>query len=343
MKRRPFPHWLTPLVDELTAEVRGVVAPHLGHSGAKGLAGRAEGGDTTFSIDVLAEQRVAAFLEERQAPVALYSEDQGLKTFAGSGKAEYVLIVDPIDGTRPAAAGFEAACVSVAAADLGGRPLEAAVPVMGDVVYGVVHEIKEGGRFRAARGEGVEALDGEGGSRPLAPSVSEDLSRLFWALGFRGRPARELTAVLGDLIDLSSVDGGVFDLGSATYCMTRILTGQLDCFIDPGPRMIEVAPWVEERFRQVGKGAVLNNAPYDVAASTLILEEAGCPVTDATGGSLHDRPLLGAGREYQMAVVASANAPLHRLVLAELERGLKAFSLGGPAGGMPNPREGARA
>ena len=343
MDRAHVPEWLSALVDDLAAEVRKVVAPNLGEAAAKGLAGRAEGGDTTFSIDVLAEERVSAFLEERGEPVALYSEDQGLLAFDRAAKAEFVLVVDPIDGTRPAAAGFEAACVSVAAAALTGDDLASASPRMRDVVYGVVHEIKEGGVFRAGRGLGVEALDSEGRPRPLAPSVSEDLSRLFWALGFRGRPARELTAVLGDLIDLSSVDGGVFDLGSATYCMTRILTGQLDCFIDPGPRMIEVAPWVEERFRQVGKGAVLNNAPYDVAASTLILEEAGCPVTDATGGSLHDRPLLGAGRDYQMAVVASANAPLHRLVLAELERGLKAFSLGGPAEKRPNPQEGTRA
>ena len=43
---------------------------------------------------------------------------------------------------------------------------------------------------------------------------------------------------------LSSVDGAVFDIGSATYSMTRILTGQLDAYIDVGPRMIEVAPWV---------------------------------------------------------------------------------------------------
>ncbi|HZJ02250.1 MAG TPA: inositol monophosphatase family protein [Thermoleophilia bacterium] len=341
MDRPHVPDWLSALVDDLAADVCGVVAPNLGQAAAKGLAGRAEGGDTTFSIDVLAEDRVSAFLEERGEPVALYSEDQGLLAI-GTARAEFVLVVDPIGGTRPAAAGFEAACVSVAAAVLTGDDLGSASPRMGDVVYGVVQEIKEGGVFRAGRGLGVEALDSEGRARPLAPSVSEDLSRLFWALGFRGRPARELTAVLGDLIDLSSVDGGVFDLGSATYCMTRILTGQLDCFIDPGPRMIEVAPWVEERFRQVGKGAVLNNAPYDVAASALILEEAGCPVTDTTGGSLHERPLLGAGMEYQMAVVASANDPLHRLVLAELDRGLKAFSRGGPSGG-PGTQGRARA
>ena len=53
------------------------------------------------------------FLAERAPEVAFYSEDRGLVTPAGD--AEWVLVVDPIDGTRPAMAGFEAACVSVAA------------------------------------------------------------------------------------------------------------------------------------------------------------------------------------------------------------------------------------
>ncbi|GAB4258000.1 MAG: hypothetical protein Kow00129_17680 [Thermoleophilia bacterium] len=192
-------------------------------------------------------------------------------------------------------------------------------------------EIKEGGVFRAARGEGVEARTAGGAERPVIPSSTVDLGRLFWTLGFRGRPALELATVLGGLIDRSSVDGAVFDLGSATYCMTRILTGQLDAFVDVGPRMIEVAPWVEKRFREVGKGAVLNNAPYDVAASALILQEAGCPVTDAAGRSLDRRPLLGADVGFQMSVVASANADLQALLLGEVSRGLEELVRRGPA------------
>jgi myo-inositol-1(or 4)-monophosphatase len=189
------------------------------------------------------------------------------------------------------------------------------------VIYGVVHEIKEGGSFRARRGGGVRAEDAGGRPRVIELSGTVDLDRLFWTIGFRGRPAAELVTVLGGLIDRSSVDGAVFDIGSATYSMTRILTGQLDAYVDVGPRLIEIAPWVEARFREVGKGGVLNNAPYDVAASTLILEEAGCPVTDALGQGLHDRPLLGADMDYQMAVVASANPVLQEAILDEVGRG----------------------
>lgn len=95
--------------------------------------------------------------------------------------------------------------------------------------------------------------------------------------------------------------------------------------------MIEVAPWVEARFRHVGKGHVLNNSPYDVAASTLILEEAGCIVTDAAGRSLGDRPLLGSDVAHQMSVVAAANVALHSAILDEVARGMRVLLASAPA------------
>lgn len=314
----PLPAWVSDLADDLAVGLRDLVLPHLGRVAARALAGRAVGGDTTFAIDEAAEAFAAQYLSAQGRPMAVYSEDRGYKEW--HGPAEYVLIVDPIDGTRPALAGFEAACVSVAVA----RKVER--PTMADVVYGVIVEIKEGGVFRATRGEGVDIRTGAGQPLPPAIAVNTDLSRLFWTIGFRGRPAVELVAVLGGLIDRSSVDGAVFDIGSATYSMTRLLTGQLDAYVDVGPLMIEMAPWVETRFREVGKGHVLNNSPYDVAASTLMLQEAGCVVTDAAGRSLDDRPLLGSDMHHQMSVVASANPELHKAILSEVAAGMRAFT-----------------
>lgn len=317
------PAWLRELVDGLTSGLREVVLPALGSASSRGLAGRAAGGDTTFAIDEVAEDFLARYLTEKGLPVAVYSEDRGYVRFGGS-PAQYVLIVDPIDGTRPAAAGFEAACVSVAAARAAERP------VMADVVYGVVMEIKEGGVFSAVRGAGARMIAPGGSERLPSISANADLSRLFWTIGFRGRPAVELATALGRLIDRSSVDGAVFDIGSATYSMTRILTGQLDAYIDVGPRMIELAPWVEARFREVGKGSVLNNSPHDVAASTLVLREAGCIVTDAAGRSLDDRPLLGSDMSHQMSVIASAGPALHRALLEEVAHGMDLLAAAGP-------------
>jgi len=145
---------------------------------------------------------------------------------------------------------------------------------------------------------------------------------MFWTYGFRGRPARALTEVIAELIDTSSVGGGTFDLGSAAFDMTRVATGQLDAYVEPGPRMVTDVPGMREEFKRVGKGAVLNNSPYDLAGAALVLEQAGAVVTDAYGASLGDRLLLGSGEEFQMSIVASANRRLHDQILREVDKGV---------------------
>ena len=145
---------------------------------------------------------------------------------------------------------------------------------------------------------------------------------MFWTFGFRGRPSRPLVEVLGDLIDASSVRGGTFDLGSACFDVTRVVTGQLDAYVEPGPLLLDV-PGMREQFERIGCGSVLNNSPYDLAAAALCATEAGAVVTDARGDPLDDRPLLGSGPDFQMSIVASANATLHQRILDAVAAGLR--------------------
>jgi myo-inositol-1(or 4)-monophosphatase len=303
------------LIIELALGLREHVLPFLGAHAGRAHVKAGAGGDVTFAIDSEAEQFLEQFLAERAPDVAFYSEDRGLVQPA-MGAPTWVLVVDPIDGTRPALAGFEASCVSVAAARLGDGS-----PSMADVELGVIVEIKSGALFAAERGRGLELRHSDGTAGEAALSANTDLSRMFWTLGFRGRPAVPLVTVLEDLIDASSVGGAVFDLGSATYDMTRIVTGQLDAYLDVGTRIIEEAPALRRRFEQVGGGAVLNNSPYDLAAAVLCVEEAGAVVSDARGAPLTGRPLLGSGHDYQMSCVAAANEHLHGLILEALEQG----------------------
>jgi myo-inositol-1(or 4)-monophosphatase len=220
----------------------------------------------------------------------------------------WVLIVDPIDGTRPALAGFESACVSVAAAPLEGEP------TMGDVAVGCIVEIKSGAAFLAERGGGLEPTP--------RLSSNTDLRRMFWSYGLRGRPARQTVEVLAELIDASSVGGATFDLGSATYDMTRVATGQLDAYVEPGPRIVADLPGMRAEFERVGGGAVLNNSPYDLAAAVLCLEAAGAVVSDAYGQPVSARPLLGSGPEFQISCVTAANRELHGKICAAIEAGI---------------------
>lgn len=295
------------VVRDLALALRERVLPLLGsHAGRAHADQLAAGGDVTFKIDEEAEDLIEPWLAERAPHVCFYSEDRGLV-----GEGDWVLVVDPIDGTRPAMAGLESCCVSIALA-----PHRDDV-TMADVTIGCVVEIPSGVVFLAERGNGL--VEGP----EIRLSANTRLDRMFWTYGFRGRPARPTTEALAELIDASSVGGATFDLGSAAFDMTRLVTGQLDCYVEPGPRLVADVPGMDEEFRRVGGGELLNNSPYDLAASVLILEEAGAIVTDAGGSSLADRRLLGSGGDYQMSVVASANRELHEKVLAEIDAGVE--------------------
>ncbi len=63
-----------------------------------------------------------------------------------------------------------------------------------------------------------------------------------------------------------------------------------------------------------------------VAGAALVLAEAGAVVTDPSGRPLSDRQLLGSGAEFQMSVVATANAALHERILASLDAGMRRVS-----------------
>jgi myo-inositol-1(or 4)-monophosphatase len=297
------------LVLDLALRLRSVVLPELGSHAGRSVAGDGAGGDVTFAVDELAEASLAEFLAERAPRLAFYSEDRGL---VAPPDASHVLVVDPIDGTRPAMAGLESACVAVALAPLGDG-----APTMADVEIGCVVEIKSGDWYLAVRGSGVES------TRPVALSPTVDVGRMFWGYGFRGRPVRETVEVLAELIDASSVGGGTFELGSQAFAMTRIVTGQFDAVIEVGSRLIDELPAIRDAFERVGGGQVLNNSPYDLAAPWLCLREAGGVASDGWGEPLDHHRLLGAGHEFQMSSISASNPRLHAQLVHAVDMGVE--------------------
>jgi myo-inositol-1(or 4)-monophosphatase len=296
------------LVLDLGLRLRSVVLPELGSHAGRAVAGDGAGGDITFAVDQLAESFLSEFVASRAPRMAVYSEDQGL---VSPPDAMHVLIVDPIDGTRPAMAGLESACVAVALAPIGDGE-----PTMADVQVGCVVEIKSGDWYLAVRGAGVES------TRPVGLSSLADVGRMFWGYGFRGRPVRAVAEVLAELIDGSSVGGGTFELGSQAFAMTRIVTGQFDAVIEVGSRLVDEVPGMREEFERVGGGRVLNNSPYDLAAPWLCLTEAGGVVSDGWGEPLDRCRLLGTGHEFQMSSICASNARLHAELVRAVEFGV---------------------
>jgi myo-inositol-1(or 4)-monophosphatase len=296
------------LVLDLALGLRSVVVPELGSHAGRAVEGGGAGGDVTFAVDSLAESFLEEFVAEHAPRMAFYSEDRGL---VAAADAADVLIVDPIDGTRPAMAGLESACVAVALAPIGDGE-----PTMADVEIGCVVEIKSGDWYLAVRGSGVES------TRSIGLSACVDVGRMFWGYGFRGRPVRPSVEVLGDLIDASSVGGGTFELGSQAFAMTRIVTGQFDAVVEVGSRLVDEVPGMREEFERVGGGQVLNNSPYDLAAPWLCLTEAGGVVTDGWGEPLDRCRLLGSGHEFQMSSISASNARLHTTLVRAVDLGV---------------------
>ncbi len=296
------------LILELAQTLRRRVLPELGSQAGRAEQGDGAGGDITFAVDEMAEAELARFIAERAPRMAFYSEDRGL---VAEPDATHVLIVDPIDGTRPAMAGLESACVAVALAPIGDGE-----PTMADLEAGCVVEIKSGDWFLARRGAGVRSTVG------IAPTRNVDLRRLFWGYGFRGRPVRATVEVLAELIDGSSVGGGTFELGSQAFVMTRVATGQLDAVIEVGSRLIDDVPGMRAEFERVGDGQVLNNSPYDLAAPWLCLTEAGGIVTDGWGEPLDRHRLLGSGHEFQMSSISASNRELHAGLVRAVDAGI---------------------
>ena len=302
------PHELAVAV---AARVHDAVAPHLGTAEARVKVGDAPGGDATLAIDEVAETVVEEQLAA-EGDIAFYSEDRGLVRFG----TRAILVIDPVDGTRPAAAGLESCCVSVAVVP----PDEHAT--LGEVSFGIVHELKTGQRFLAERGGGVRIEDAAGAPIPVARSANTDLGALFWTAGLRGRPSLPMGVVLEELVDRSGMRGGYFDLGSATFNITRIVTGQLDAYVDVGRRILDEYPQTEGAFLAVGGGSVCTNFPYDIAAAALILSEAGGVITLADGRALDAHPAVGSSRAEGLAVLASASVELHEALLAAIDRGM---------------------
>ncbi|MFA6460786.1 MAG: inositol monophosphatase family protein [Candidatus Woesearchaeota archaeon] len=295
----------------LANKVREAVLPRLNYDPQQILR-REDGGDPHFMVDELAEQTVERVLKTWTIPVALFSEDRGLILYHKN--PQWILIIDPIDGTRPAIANFESCCFSAAVAPYSSNPK------FGEISHALVLELKSGNYFYADNSH----------PRILAslPSFSltssfltkkTDPERMFWSTELTAHPIKHLARVCGDLIDGSVTLGAIFVFTSSSYSLTRIVTGQLDAHVDVGHRILQDYPETEKDFLKVGRGKFVTLFPYDIAAAAFILKKAGGVVTDAYGNSLAnlslktDKSISG-----QCSIIAASNPELHTNIMNKL-------------------------
>ena len=298
----------------LTRHIRDTVRPHLGAWHGRQISGTAASGDATFGIDEIAEEAIVSFIEREKLSIAYYSEDKGLIEFGAAPEA--VLIIDPIDGTRPAIAGFEACVVSVAWADY--------TPdvTLGDVRFGCIGEIKNDDLFWAARGEGAHWIGPDGTEKTARLLPIEEIARAPLTFEVVARPFEWIGVALGEIVDASSMTGGCFLFNSTAFSLTRLMTGQLAASIDIGNRLLRDFPAGRERFLALGFGRPIGLFAYDIAAAALIAQEVGAVVTDAYGNSLDGTRLLDTSEPNLQSILSASNAVLHERLLAAINTGM---------------------
>ena len=307
-------------VVDLAYAIRRAVRPHLGKASSKQVTGKASSGDESFAIDEVAEKAVAEFIAHHDLPVAYYTEERGL---AVCGRPEHLLVIDPIDGTRPAMVGLEGAVVSIALAP------HSKQACLADVSFGCILELKENRLLTASRGGNVRIREGNRSQstlyreRPARLTRVTDLDKMSWSFDIAGRPMELVAQVIGPMVNRSSLRGGVFIINSIAFSLTRLVTGQFDAVVDVSNRILRDHPELRKQFVESGLGTVIGLFPYDIAAAVLIAETAGCRVTDAYGEPLGDVPLLDTSEQNISSCVAASNPALHGKLLAEIEERMR--------------------
>ena len=271
----------TDLAYEIIREVSRAIRPYVGkpESGEKIKIG-ADGTPTSL-IDIIAEDKLINIL--KNAPVLSYivSEEVGeLKLGNGTKRSidlieelrrddlpeekipKFIFLVDPIDGTSNAIKEIPAYGISIAVASVP----RGRVATLNDVELGFISNFGNGNFFEAEKGKGCWLNNEE-----VSPSKVVNLSELTLG-GF----TKSRTSTASKLVDNAR---RMRVLGSVVLELSYVASGRYDAFLDlRGSRII------------------------DIAASKLIVEEAGGIITDKYGEKLNNKLSI-----HERAVVVAAN------------------------------------
>lgn len=175
--------------------------------------------------------------------------------------AEYRWYVDPLDGTTNFAHGFPYFCVSMG---LERRPAGLRDDKDGEMVAGVIYEPLRNELFHAERGKGAWLNE-----RRIFTSKSTQLQEALLATGFPSRKRHE-SPNIHFYHELTLRTHGLRRAGAAAIDLAYTACGRLDGYWE------------------------FNLNPWDTAAGSLLVEEAGGDVTrfDGSGFQLNSQEVL---------------------------------------------------
>lgn len=199
--------------------------------------------DFVTNVDRECEQLIMETIHDAYRGHSFLGEESGQIDGQGND-ADYVWIIDPIDGTTNFIHGNPYFAVSIA------------LMVNGHLELGVVHDPSRQETFTAIRGEGA-SMD----NRKIRVSAVRSLNRGLIGTGI---PFTNLDETLNDYLlmlrDVVKLSAGIRRAGAAALDLAWVAAGRLDGFWELGLK------------------------PWDIAAGSLLVREAGGIVTDISGG-----------------------------------------------------------
>jgi myo-inositol-1(or 4)-monophosphatase len=200
--------------------------------------------DYVTEVDRAAELSIVQALRKAYPNHGILGEEGGLLEGKGEG-ADYLWIIDPLDGTTNFIRGVPHFAISIAC------------KYKGRLEHAVVLDPVRQEEFTASRGRGA-ALNG----RRLRVSPRKSLEGALLGTGFPFRDSQldNLENYLGMFRSLVGQTAGIRRAGSASLDLAYVAAGRFDAFWEFG-----LSEW-------------------DMAAGALLVQEAGGLVSDFTGG-----------------------------------------------------------
>jgi fructose-1,6-bisphosphatase/inositol monophosphatase family enzyme len=287
---------LQPLL-ELHAAVRDeiVAATERQHLEDLSTVDRVEASDTIYAIDVVGEDVVTRFADTLAREHSFVLVAEGLEGRRHRDNADWVIIVDPIDGTRGLMYQKRSAWVLTGVAPNRGPDTS-----LRDIVLAVQTElplVKQhlSDQLWALRGEGAEArrfnrLTRQSVPIRLRPSTATSIEHGYASIARFFPGGREELAAIDEAIVLGALGRPTPGKAHCFEDQYASTAGQLHELASGRDRFVaDLRPLLRPLLAARGAPAPLTCHPYDICTA-LIAEEAGVIVTDAYGRPL-DAPL----------------------------------------------------
>jgi myo-inositol-1(or 4)-monophosphatase len=236
--------------------------------------------DFVSEVDRAAEATIVETLLATYPDHAILAEEGTAK--GANAEAEFLWIIDPLDGTTNFLHGLPQYCVSIA------------LQHKGQITQGVIYDPVHNDLFTATRGRGAFLND-----HRMRVSRRQHLKDCLIGTGFPFRDGADLEAYVAMMRSMMAATAGLRRPGAAALDLAYVAAGYYDGFWEVG----------------------LN--PWDVAAGSLLITEAGGLVGDLDGESdyLYGAQVI-AGNPRIFAQMVKLLAP-HRAALASRKKPTK--------------------